>query len=112
MLVVVADRVGPFAEPAAKRLDEQLTGKRMAAQLLPLVVGRTAGPIEDLGVDLELPDVVEKRRPVEPIEVVLGEADLAAEARGVPTHALGVTAGDAVVHVERGHAAEGGSAAC
>ena len=99
--MVVADRVGPLAEPTAQRLREQLTVQRMTAQLRPLVVRRPTRLVEDLGGDIQLPDVVQECSPVEAVELVGGEADLAPEARGVPAHALRMTACDAVVDVER-----------
>ena len=102
VLVVVADRVDPFAEPRAQRLDERLAVERMAPQLLPLLIRRPPRLVEDLGVDLQLPDVVKQGRPVEPVEVVRRKTDLAAEACGVAAHTLRVTASDAIVDVERG----------
>ena len=73
----------------------------MPAQLLPLLVRRSPRLVEDLGADLELPDVVEQRRPVEVVEVVGRQAELLAEAVRVGANPLRVTAGDPVVDVER-----------
>jgi hypothetical protein len=68
--VVVTDRPGPFAEPVTERGHELFAIQRMEAQLLPLVVGRLAGLVQDLGADLELSDVMEQSGPVESVELV------------------------------------------
>ena len=73
----------------------------MAAQLLPLLVGRLAGLVQDLRADVELADVVEERGPVQPVELLSCQAQLLAEAVGVGADALGVPARDLVVDVER-----------
>ena len=100
--VVVADRFGPLPQPFAERLDQALAVQRMAAQLLPFLVGRLAGLVENLGADLELPDVVEERGPVQTVQVVVRQAELLAEAVGVGANALGVSSRDLVVDIERG----------
>jgi hypothetical protein len=100
--MVVTDCLDPLSQPFAERLDERLAIQRMEAQLLPLLLRRLAGPVEDSGADLELPDIVEERCPVEAVELVSSQAELPAEAVRVRTHSLGMTARDLVVDVERG----------
>ena len=100
-LVVVADGVGPGAEPGADG-DELAADERVLPERLPLLVGGLAGLVEDLGCDRELADVVEEGGPVEPVEVGLGELEPLADHHGVGADALGVAARDAVVAVERG----------
>jgi hypothetical protein len=100
--VVVADGVRPFAEPAPHGLHQLLTEERVTAKLLPLLVGRLARLVQDLGADLELADVVQQRRPVEPVEVVAGQPELPSEAVAVGAHPLGVTPRKAVVDVKCG----------
>jgi hypothetical protein len=99
--VVGADSLDPVAEPLAQRRDQRLAEQRMLPQLVPLLVRGLAGLVEDLRADLELPDVVEQRRPVEVVEIVALKPELPAEAVRVGADALGVTAGEWIVHVER-----------
>src|SRR6266516_5211913 len=101
-LVVVADRFDPFAEPLAQRRDHLLSEQRMLPQLVPFLVGRLAGLVENLGPDLELPDVVQERRPVQMVEVIAMQAELPPEAVGVSTDALGVATRQGIVRVESG----------
>ena len=61
---------------------------------LPLLVRGLARLVEDLPPDLELPDVVEERRPVETVELVVVEPELLAEHVAVRSHALRVTPRD------------------
>ena len=77
-LVVVADGVGPLAEPRPHRLDEALAVERVALELLPLVLVRAAGLVEDVDRHLQLADVVQQRRPVELVELGVGEPELGA----------------------------------
>jgi hypothetical protein len=99
--VVVPDRLGPVSQPHAERLDERFAVQRMELQLLPLLVRRLAGLVQDLRAYLELSDVVEKGGPVELVEIVPDQAELLAEAVRIGSDALGMTTGDAVVKVER-----------
>ena len=99
-LVVVSDRIGPVPEPLAERLDEVLAVEGMLPELFPFGLRRPARLVEDLGAHLELPDVVEQGGPVQAIEVVRGEPELASEAVGVGADPLGVAACDPVVDVE------------
>ena len=101
VLVVVPDRVGPRAQPFVEGLDERLAVQGMAAQLLPFLVRRLAGLVQDLGADVELADVVEERGPIQTVELLSCQAELLAEAVGVGADALGVSARDLVVDVER-----------
>jgi hypothetical protein len=100
--VVVADRLGPLAEPLAERLDERFAVDRMEAELLPLLVGGLPVLVQDLRADLELPDVVEERGPVQAVEIVIREVELLAEAVRVGANPLRVAARDLVVVVEGG----------
>ena len=58
-LVVVPHSLGPFAEPFAKRFHQNFAGLRMELDLLPFLVSRLAGLVQDLRAHLELPDVVQ-----------------------------------------------------
>ncbi len=100
--VVRADGLRPFSEPVADRRDELGAELRMAAEDVPLVVGRPSVLGEDRAGHLELADVVQQRRPVEQVELVARQAELLADHHRVGTHALAVTARQAVVDVERG----------
>ena len=105
-LVVMADGLDPLTEPCAQWRDESLTMAGVAAQDLPLLFRRPAGLVQDLGADLELSDVMEERRPIEPVELVLRKAELTTEEVAVRAHALGVASRDPVVHAERRREAE------
>ena len=94
------DGVDPLSEPLAERLDQRLAVERVQAQGLPLLVRGLARLVEDLPPDLELPDVVEERRPVETVELVVVEPELLAEHVAVRSHALRVTPGDGIVNAE------------
>jgi hypothetical protein len=100
--VVVADRLGPLAEPLAERLDERFAVDGMEAELLPLLVGWLPVLVQDLRADFELPDVVEERGPVQAVEIVVREVELLAEAVRVGANPLRVAARDLVVVVEGG----------
>jgi hypothetical protein len=99
-LMVVADRLDPLAEPLAQRRDQRLAEERMPLELLPLLVARLAGLVEDPGADLELADVVQQRGPVQVVEVLTVQPQLSSEAVGVGPHAFRVAAGKRIVRIE------------
>ena len=100
-LVVVADRVRPRAEPVAHRCDELCAERRVAAEDSPLVLGGAAALGENLARHLELADVMQKRGPVQEVELVARQSELLADQDGVRTYPLAVAARQPVVDVQR-----------
>jgi hypothetical protein len=68
--------------------------------LLPFLVGRLARFVEDVGMDRQLTDVVQERRPAEPVAVVGRESQFVGDEVGEETHAFRVTPSTTVVLTE------------
>ncbi len=101
LLVVFDDREHAVAQPGGQRCSE--LGAHLGVQLDDgeLFVGQRARLVEDLRRHAQLADVVDERRPAQPIEFTPGEPHLLADHLGVCPHSLRVTAGDPVVAAQR-----------
>jgi hypothetical protein len=65
------NRVSPLAEPLHERLNQSLALLGMATDYLPLRFRGVAGFVQNIDVHGQLPYVVQKRRPPQPIAVSL-----------------------------------------
>ncbi len=101
-LVVLDDHVAPLGEPGHERCGQVGSGDRVVPQELPLLVRRLGRLVQQLGRDRQLPDVVQERGPPQPVAAGLRHPELDREQLGEQAHPLRVTAGGAVVVVERG----------
>src|SRR5437588_9952823 len=74
-LVVLLDDVAPLAEPGADRRDQARALHGVLPQAAPSLRAGIAALVEDPGGDVELPDVVELRRPAQTPALAAGGAD-------------------------------------
>ena len=101
-LVVLLDREAPWTEPGGQRGNEAAPLQRMSADLLPFVLTELALFVEDVRVHGQLADVVEQRRPAQPVPVGLREVELVGDHVGEGPDPFGVAPRPAVVPAERG----------
>ena len=102
LLVVLADRPRPVAEPVGDRAPDQLEPfGRVGLQHLPFLGGRLARLAKDLSRHAQLADVVQQRCPADLLAVLFIEVQLLAEQVRERSHAFGVPSGQRVVMVER-----------
>ena len=101
-LVVVPDGIDPLAEPWPQGGDERLAVERMSAEALPFLIRGRTGLVQDLLADLELPDVVQERGPVQSVEFGARKRELLSERVAVRADALRVPGRHVVVVAELG----------
>ena len=101
-LVMLLYGAAPFAQPPDKGLDEPGALERVIAQRLPLRHVQLPGLVEDVGMHRQLADVMEQRRPAQPVPGSLVERELVGDEVGESTHAFGVAPCLAIVEAEAG----------
>ena len=101
-LVVVTDCVRPFAEPWRSGSTSTSPCWGWALSCAHSSSSGFPGLLRIAALTRELADVVEERRPVQAIELRLGEPEFAAERECVGAYPLGVAPGDVVVVIESG----------
>ena len=100
-LVMLGDGRTPLAQPRKQIGCGLGPGLRMATQNVPLALGRLACLVQDGGIDGQLADVVQQRRPAQPILIKASQPQLLAQQVGVDPHPFGVTAGSLVMVGQR-----------
>jgi hypothetical protein len=99
--VVFGHRVRPLTKPRGKRCGEFRTLEGMIPNLFPLSVVKCAGLVQDIRVDRDLSNVVQKCRPTKSIPIDLWQLHFLGDEVGVHSHALTVAASEAIMDVER-----------
>ena len=100
--VVFTHGLNPLTEPTRQRRRELGTDLGVGLDDLVLVGVQLAGLVEDLERNLELADVVQQRRPLQLVDLVLVQAEFVADHVGVGPHSLGVPPGSTVVQTQCG----------
>jgi hypothetical protein len=100
--VVLLNSEAPWTEPGRQGGDEAPALQGMIADELPFLIRELPRLVEDVGVHGQLADVVQERRPAQPVPVGLGEAQLVGDHVGEGSHPFGVPARHPVVAAQRG----------
>jgi len=101
-LVMFSDRVGPGPEPCCQRRREPSAFEWMLTHGFPFVVGERAGLVQDVSVDGQRADVVQKGGPPQSVATVVGETKFFGHQVGEGAHWLCVPPGPSVVGAQRG----------
>ena len=105
-LVMIGDRVRPLTQPPAQRRGQPGSDFGVAAYQRPLLLARAPRLVEDLRRHLELADVVQQRRPVQPVDLVTVKAKLLRDHLRIRAHPLGMPARHVIVRTQRRHEPE------
>ena len=97
LLVVVADGVGPGAEPGHQRFDEVCALLRVALERRPLLVVGTVGLVEDRAGHGQLADAAEQCPPAELVPLHVGEPGFLRQQIGQRAHPFRVPPGPPVM---------------
>ncbi len=106
MLVVLQDDVAVPVEPTGERRREPGADRRMEPQRLPFPFGRLSRLAQQLRRHLELADVVDQRRPAQPVAGGGGQLHLGGDHVGEDPHPLAVPPGHPIVTGQRRHERE------
>ena len=71
--MVLLDGEAPFSKPGSKRRHETAALEGVLPDCRPLFFCGGTGFVERIGMDCELPNVVEERRPSQPVAVGEGQ---------------------------------------
>ena len=108
-LVVLLDRERPVPQPRPQRRGDPRSLQRVGPQQFPGLLARSPGIVEHVGVDRDLADVVQQRRPAQPVDVVLGDVHLLGDHVHEDPDTLGVAARRPVVGRQRSDQAQHGA---
>ena len=100
------DGVCPRPEPGAQGRGQPVSVLGVAMELLPLVLIRTAGLVQDLPGHHHLAHVVQQRSPMQLVPLLIGEIHLVGQQVRVRPDSLGVATRPGIVGVQQSHQLE------